>query len=126
MELDQLLRRDKHSPSEDSRGGGGSCSSTVPALDEHLEEKQRVDFQFEKEKGARGERQLLLQQRERRLWERHSAKVLLGSVTSPQLSDCFWGRNRQALAFWKALVTYISSLSSRGHERVSKEARTCS
>lgn len=48
---------------------------------------------------------------ERGLWERHNAKVLLGSVTSSQLSDCFWGRNRQALAFREALVTCISSLN---------------
>lgn len=50
--------------------------------------------------------------------------MLLGSVTSPQLSDCFWGRNRQVLAFREALVTYISGLNSRGRERVAKEART--
>lgn len=124
--LDQLLRRDQRSPSEDNHGGGGFCSSTVPALGEHLEEKQRFGFQFEKETGARRERRLLLQWRERGLWERHSAKVLLGSVTSPQLSDCFWGRNRQALAFREALVTYISSLNSRGHKRVAKEAGMCS
>lgn len=72
----------------------------------------------------RRERRLLLQWRERGFWERHSANVLLGSVTSPQLSDCFWGRNRQALAFREALVTYISGLNSRGRERVAKESRT--
>lgn len=60
------------------------------------------------------------------LCERHGAKVLLGSVTSPPPSACFWGKNRQALASREALVTCISNFNSRGHERVAKEARTCS
>lgn len=74
----------------------------------------------------RRERLILLQRKKQRLWERHSAKVLLGSVSSLQLSDCFGGRNRQALAFREALVTYIPSFNSRGHERVAKEARAYS
>lgn len=48
--LDQFLRCAKHSPLEDSCGDDGTCSCTTLALDEHLEEKQMVDFQFEKEK----------------------------------------------------------------------------
>lgn len=76
--LDQLLQRDQRSPSEDNHGGGGFCSSTVPALDEHLEEKQRLGFQFEKEKGARRERLLLL----------HGGSEGFGRGTVPRYS---WG-----------------------------------
>lgn len=47
--LDQLPRRAECSPLEDSCGSGGSHSCTTLALDEHLEEKQMVGFQFEKE-----------------------------------------------------------------------------
>lgn len=45
----------KHSSSVDSQSSGSSRSSTTLALDERLEEKERVGFQFEREKRVRKE-----------------------------------------------------------------------
>lgn len=54
-----MSRGAQHSSLEDSVG---HCSSTKPTLDEHLEEKKIKRIDFEKEKGVREERELLLEQ----------------------------------------------------------------
>lgn len=90
------LQRAQCGSSEDK-----SYSGTTPRLDGHLEEKQRVvGFHFEKEKGARRERQLLQRVG---FGKGRVPRCSWGVLPHPSSLPCFWGRNRQA--FWEALVT---------------------